>query len=153
MQSIETTIDIDASPAAVWAVLTDFAAYPEWNPFVQRIDGSPTDGNRLSVRIQPPEGRGMTFKPRITAVDPERRLEWLGRLFVRGLFDGRHTFELSPLPSGGTQFTQRETFSGLLVGMLLDEADIREGFDAMNVALKDRIEGSERSEPAATVTA
>lgn len=153
MRSIETTIDIDASPAAVWAVLTDFAAYPEWNPFVQRIDGLPTDGKRLSVRIQPPEGRGMTFKPRITAFEPEHRLEWLGRLFVRGLFDGRHTFELSPLPSGGTRFTQRETFSGLLVGTLLDEADIREGFDVMNVALKDRIEGNERSEPATAVTA
>lgn len=153
MRSIETTIDIDARPDAVWTVLTDFQAYPEWNPFVQRVDGAPVHGERLAVRIHPPEGRAMTFKPRVTTVERERTLEWMGRLFVRGLFDGRHTFELTPLQSGGTRFTHRETFSGILVGVLLDEADIREGFDAMNTALKHRVEGIESTDQPTSVPA
>ena len=37
--TVTTTIDIDAGPHAVWDVLTDFPAYPEWNPFMASIDG------------------------------------------------------------------------------------------------------------------
>lgn len=46
--SITATIDIDASPRAVWEVLTDFAAYPDWNPFVDRSEGTPEVGTRSS---------------------------------------------------------------------------------------------------------
>jgi hypothetical protein len=37
---VSTKIDIAASPQAVWEVLTDFAAYPDRNPFMRRIEGS-----------------------------------------------------------------------------------------------------------------
>jgi hypothetical protein len=30
------------------------------------------------------------FKPKVLSVRPERELRWLGRLFVRGVFDGEH---------------------------------------------------------------
>ena len=33
------------------AVVTDFAAYPEWNPFIRRISGDLREGTRLEVRI------------------------------------------------------------------------------------------------------
>jgi hypothetical protein len=141
MKTISTSIDINASPAAVWAVLTDQAAFPEWNPFVTKFAGDLALGGRLEVQIAPPGRRGMTFRPRVTAVKPERRLEWLGRLLVPGLFDGRHAFELVELPDGGTRLVQSETFSGLLVrlsGSMLDAT--LDGFQAMNQAVKQRAE-------------
>jgi hypothetical protein len=41
----------------MWAVVTDFAAYPEWNPFIGRISGDFQEGARLEVRIEPPPWR------------------------------------------------------------------------------------------------
>jgi uncharacterized membrane protein len=37
MKEIHTEIEINAPAEKVWRVLTDFAAYPEWNPFVGRF--------------------------------------------------------------------------------------------------------------------
>ena len=45
----------------------------------------------------------MTFKPRVTVVEPGRRLEWLGTMGIPGLFDGRHSFTLTPLADGRTR--------------------------------------------------
>jgi len=77
----------------------------------------------------------MTFRPRVTALEPEHMLEWSGTLGIQGLFDGRHTFILEPT-EGGTTLTQTETFTGLLVPltnkMLLRT---KKGFENMNAAL------------------
>jgi uncharacterized membrane protein len=37
--SLRSQIAIGAPSARVWAVLTDFAAYPAWNPFIRAISG------------------------------------------------------------------------------------------------------------------
>jgi uncharacterized membrane protein len=34
-------IHMKAPAQRVWQVLTDFAAYPEWNPFIRRVNGRP----------------------------------------------------------------------------------------------------------------
>lgn len=39
MPTIHTSIDIAAPPEKVWAALTDYERYPEWNPFMRRIEG------------------------------------------------------------------------------------------------------------------
>ncbi len=48
---LQTEIEINAGSDRVWAILTDFAAYPEWNPFIRFIRGVPGKGARLEVRI------------------------------------------------------------------------------------------------------
>ncbi|MFC6864930.1 SRPBCC family protein [Halomicroarcula sp. GCM10025817] len=149
MKTIETSIDIAAPAADVWATLTDFESYGDWNPFVSEISGTVAEGERLRVRLDPPEGRAMTFKPRVTAVVPGERLEWLGHLLVPGLFDGRHEFRLERLGDDHTRFYHRESFSGVLVGLFLDAADVRNGFEGMNEALRTRVEGRAVEEPGA----
>lgn len=61
-----------------------------------------------------------------------------------GIFDGRHRFELTPLPSGGTRFVHTEHFSGLLVRFARRSLDnhTKQGFEAMNAALKTRAEAA-----------
>ena len=56
MKRIQREIEIAATPEHVWDVLTDFASYPEWNPFIRSIAGEPRAGARLEVRIEPPGG-------------------------------------------------------------------------------------------------
>jgi hypothetical protein len=136
---LRTEIDIEASPEQVWRHLVDLPAYAAWNPFITSATGSVQVGQRLTLRMQPPGGRAMTFRPQVTEVAPGEVLEWLGHLAVPGLFDGRHRFELTATPSG-THLVQREEFAGLLVRPLRRSLDggTRAGFQAMNEALRQR---------------
>lgn len=141
MTMLRHEIEIDASPEAVWAVLADTDAYPDWNPFVRKVEGELREGAKLEVRIAPPGGRAMTFKPVVLAAEPGRELRWLGRLLLPGLFDGEHSFRLEPLELGRTRFTQAESFSGILVPLLRKTlGKTQAGFEQMNNALKLRVE-------------
>ena len=142
VKTIERTVEIDATPQDVWGVLTDFPGHTEWNPFIRLISGKPAVGERLHVHIAPKGGRGMTFKPTVTAATPNREFAWLGSLGVRGLFDGAHSFVLRELPDGRTSFTQTETFRGVLVPLLGDLEGTAAGFEEMNQALKERCEAT-----------
>jgi hypothetical protein len=141
MQSIETVTDIRAPAARLWSILTDFPAYPAWNPFITSIEGDPQPGARLRITIAPPGRRPMTFRPVLLVAARERELRWLGRLFIPGLFDGEHAFRLEQRAEF-CRFHHSERFSGLLLplfgGSLL--AATRQGFAAMNAALKQRAE-------------
>ena len=143
---IETNIEINAPPARVWAILTDFARMPAWNPFIKSISGTLAQGAQLSVYIAPPGKSGMRFKPTILTVRPERELRWLGHLLIPGVFDGEHYFLLEPIGEGKTRLTQGEKFSGLLVGLFSGMLSATEaGFHAMNSALKREAERNESS--------
>ena len=138
---ISTTIDIDAHPDAVWDVLTDFAAYGDWNPFMDRIEGTAEAGTRLVVHLSGNGGRGMTFRPTVLAAVPGRELRWLGKLGFGGLFDGEHSFVLTRNADGSTRLTHGETFSGILVALLKGTTKgSHAGFEAFNTALKQRVE-------------
>jgi len=136
---ISTHLTINAHLEDVWETLTDLAGYSEWNPFITAAAGPLSVGERLDLTIQPPGGRAMTVKPWITAVEPHHYLEWLGRLGMPGIFDGRHSFTLTPMSEGSTLVQQSETFTGVLIpftGRIL--ARTRAGFVSMNRALAQR---------------
>lgn len=140
MSDIHTSIEIDAPAETVWSVLTDFAAYPEWNPYT-RIEGTPGPGERLRVSPGPEAGRAPTFRPRVLVADG-RELRWLGHLLVPGLFDGEHSFVVAELEEGRSTLVQSESFSGLLVGIIMRfvRAPTEANFHGVNEALKARAE-------------
>ena len=145
MRELHTEIEIDAPPERVWQVLTDFAAYPEWNPFVTSVrgDGELKEGARLEIVVRVPDGPTMTFKPRVLKVEPARELRWLGTLPLPGLFNGEHIFRLEAAGGGGARFLHGEHFSGLLIpfmGGVLRKTE--RGYRLMNEALKARVERS-----------
>jgi hypothetical protein len=140
MRAITATVDLDATPEHVWDVLTDTDGHAAWNPFITKMAGTVEVGKKLDIRIAPPGGKPMSFRPTVTDVHPAQRLAWLGHLGFPGLFDGAHTFTLTPLPDGRTQLVQTETFKGVLVwisrGLLVKTAA---GFEAMHKALSNRV--------------
>jgi len=146
MKEILTNIEIDAPVDAVWSVLTDFAGYGRWNPFIRQISGELRRGAQLQVTLGPPGKRPLRFKPIVQLVEPQKALHWLGHLLFTGLFDGEHIFELEAAGPNATRFVQREKFSGILVGLFRKnlDTDIKNGFIAMNEALKKEVEGSFR---------
>lgn len=141
-KQLASRIDIDATPAQVWEVLTRLEAYPEWNPFIVHADGTAEIGNRLTLRMQPVGAGAGTFRPTVLERREGSRLRWLGRLGVPGLLDADHTFTIEPRPGGGVTLRQDETFRGVLVPFLARSLDrgTLPAFRAMNEALKRRAE-------------
>lgn len=140
-RSIETSTVIAAPRSHVWAILMDFASYPEWNPFIRSINGSARLGEILQVVIQPPGRQVSTFRPRVIELEPNQSFQWRGSLPIPGLFVGEHRFELGAA-DGGVRFTQSEDFSGLLVPFVAGVLEATaHGFRNMNDALKARAEG------------
>jgi hypothetical protein len=141
-KQLRSEIDVHATPERVWQVLTDFAAYQQWNPFIIRADGEARRGRRLTLRMQPAGGRATTFRPTVLEAAQGRELRWLGRLLVPGLFDGEHRFTIRPLGDGQVRLVQQEDFRGLLVPLLAGSLDRRTlpAFEQMNQALKRRAE-------------
>lgn len=134
---ITTQITIKAPVESVWNDFINFAAYPSWNPFIHSVNGELIPGKTIKAKIG-----NMSFSPRILEHQPQIRFSWQGKLGIRGIFDGKHQFELEDAGNGTTIFTQSEKFSGLLVPFLKKKlnSEIKNGFIAMNLALKQRCE-------------
>jgi hypothetical protein len=129
---ISTRVTINA----LWQTLTQLDEYRRWNPFITAAAGTFSVGQRLELTIQPPGSRALNFRPWVTAVEEHCYIEWLGRLGMPGVFDGRHSFTLTPIATGRTLLQQSETLSGALIpfsGSILSRT--RAGFDAMNEAI------------------
>ena len=142
MREIRTETTIDASPERVWEVLTDLESFADWNPFITEASGRVVEGDRLALRMSPPDGRAMNFRPTVTKADPGRELRWLGHLGVHGIFDGEHYFRLEELPGGRTSLVHGEKFTGLTVPLFGGTLDKTErGFELLNEALRERCEG------------
>jgi hypothetical protein len=141
VRTIHTEIGILAPSATVWGVLIDTDAWATWNPFA-KISGHVAVGNRVSVTLTPPGKSPIAMRPTIVKLEPGRELRWLGHLGISGLFDGEHGFRVMPEDAGSCRFEPFETFRGLLVApiMWMVGTATRQGFEAMNRALKTRAE-------------
>ena len=138
MRRIETVVEMEAAPDAVWRVLVDFAAYPRWSPHLT-VAGQAQVGQRLQVTAAAPGEQGLRFAPRVLAAEPARVLRWRGRLLLPGLCDGVHEFVLTP-HAGGTRVVHAEDFSGLLVPFLgRTLTQIEHGMREQNTALQQRV--------------
>ena len=52
MFTIDKTLEIEAPAATVWQVLTDFAAYGQWNPFVPECRCELKPGGAIEMQVQ-----------------------------------------------------------------------------------------------------
>jgi uncharacterized protein YndB with AHSA1/START domain len=101
---LEATIDVDAPPAEVWAMVSDIERMASWSPQVVRTTikgGGVQQGtkfsnlNRQGPLFWPTKGKVVRFEPHrdFAFRIAENRTVW--------------SFQLEPLPGGGTRVTQR----------------------------------------------
>lgn len=146
MRTIEKVIDIAASPHRVWEVLTDFPSYPTWAAYLQELRGRAEVGSQLRLVQGPPGAKPYIVNVPVIEATPGARLAWTAVVpgaawLPRTIFTGVHEFVLTALPDGGTRFTHRESFGGLLARLVKDgPRGGDEGFEAFNQALKSRAE-------------
>jgi hypothetical protein len=143
VKNVEAKVDIAAPPERLWSVVSDLDSFSAWNPFMTKASGQLREGSRLEITIEPPGGKPMNFRPKVLRVQPQEEIRWLGGFLVPGLFDGEHSLAIVPNAAGGSTFTQRERFSGIVTwfsGKLFERT--HSGFEAMNLALKQRCEAA-----------
>lgn len=140
MKTITTESTINASIETVWNVLSNFEAYPSWNPFIISLKGKLALGEPVQAIIVS-NGKENHFKPNITVLEEGERFEWLGKLPL-GMFNGNHYFRLEKINANTTRFIHGENFSGWLSGLILFliRKETTRGFKAMNEALKIKAE-------------
>ncbi len=138
---IRTEIVINASKEKVWCILADLNAYSVWNPFIVKSEGVLQVGTRLKNMLQNGD-KTIVFKPKVVEVVPNRSFGWLGSLWVKGLFDGHHYFEIEEISENQVNLVHGENFSGILSSLILKQIgnDTRNNFVKMNQALKGRAE-------------
>ncbi len=140
--TVHTEIDISATAERVWQVLTDLAAYPDWNPMIRRAAGEIKKGARLIIYFHPSGSKGRTFRPKLLAVEPNRELRWQGQPGFPLLFESEHVFTITPAESRAVRLTHDMVFYGLLIPFARNIARRATNgpFTDMNRALKDRAE-------------
>ncbi|WP_309111742.1 SRPBCC domain-containing protein [Saccharothrix sp.] len=132
---LRTEVVIDAPAAVVWAVLTDFSRYREWNDLIEYVSGEAEEGAEVRTRAAWGSPAEREFEGRITTVEPP------GLLASEGgdpeLFFGRHRWELSD-EGARTRLVNREVWSGALADAVYAESKdvLTAEFDAFNRALK-----------------
>lgn len=141
MNQIKSEIIINAPIGLIWDTLLNFDAYPNWNPFIKKIDGLPTIGSKLAVTIQPNGQKPMIFRPHVLTVS-NYHFSWLGSLGIKGIFDGEHNFKLLQESTNKVKLHHFENFSGILHKPILAmiRKSTQDGFDSMNLALKNLCE-------------
>ena len=103
-------LNIRASAANIWSLLTDAKDFPRWNSTVTGVEGQIREGERLRLHVP---GTDRTFTPRVSGVVPDERMTWTGGFSP--VFKGVRTFELKPCDDGSTDFVMAERFSGMML--------------------------------------
>lgn len=70
---ISSVTEIAAPPIKVWRVLSDFAAYPRWNPYRQ-VSGEAALGAKVTLLIGPKPERRRRIPATIKIYEPGHRL-------------------------------------------------------------------------------
>jgi hypothetical protein len=121
---------VEAPREAIWALLTEFDRYAEWNPYVIRGRGQAIEGSDVTLTFETAGGSPETQSGEILVFHPRRKLEWRTRKVVPGILDYEQIFRVLPLGPNRYRLVQEARFEGVLVP-LDDFAAERAGLVAM----------------------
>jgi hypothetical protein len=134
----EASATIGAAPEAVWAVLTDAAAWPSWDSGVQAVEGRIVLGETITVRSHAAPGRA--FPVTVADLAPPHSLRLAGGMPL-GLFRGVRTYTVSAEPGDQAAFHMREQYTGPLVPLIWRAMpDLGPSFSQFAQGLKRRVE-------------
>lgn len=150
---ISASVDVEASPEAVWSAVSDVARMSQWSPECRRIFvlGSPRSG--LGTRMVGINKRGFALWPTISKVvrfEPQQAVAWKVRES-----GATWTYELEPTGTG-TRLTGRrdlpafstvtKLFAPVIGGAVGHDEELTEGIRST----LERIKASVEAEVAAT---
>jgi hypothetical protein len=138
------TVDIAAPAAFVWDVLLDYPRYPEWNPYTVRVESTCSLGDPVDLYLPDPLRPGELMHQRewVCLVEPPHRFAYempaTPELDVRA----RRDQHIEPAGPAACRYWTTDSFTGPLADLVLEHSGawVKDGFDAVAVALKARCE-------------
>lgn len=147
-ERLRADVTIAASAARVWAVATDLAAYPTWNPVVTQASGNVVRNGGLALHLELPGGRRHDLEATVERAEPDRLLRWFSRPYsAPGLFEVEYTLRIEPLSRRRVRVIQLVAFKGVLVPLYGDTGKARLALEGVAAALGRRAEQGEAPPP------
>lgn len=132
---VKSEIEIAGAPEAVWDVLTDFRAWPSWNPDVKSMSfaGEVAEGSEFKWKAGPG-----TITSTIRRVERPRLIGWTGK---NPRYERRDVYRLEPR-DGKTLVSTEESFDGLIARIFRGslQKPVKKSLDAGLQYLKARVE-------------
>ena len=102
------SIEINADPAIVWALLTKASDYPRWNTTVTSIEGTIALGEQIKLKSILDAKR--TFKLKVKELEAEKKMVW-------GDGQGNRVYTTTKNENGTITFSMTEKIGGLMFPM------------------------------------
>lgn len=141
MFTIDKTLEIAAPASVVWEVLTDFARYGEWNPFVPECKATLQPGGAIEMQVR-------------LMAKPQFQREW-----IREVDTGKgFSYNMKPMPLGALRsfrshaieeqgaercrYRSHFEMQGWLLPLILAmfRGGLERGFEGMSAGFKTRAE-------------
>jgi hypothetical protein len=129
---------VEAPKPEVWAVLTNFDDYDQWNPVITSASGEPVVGAELDLELTLPGHDPEELDAEVLIVRGDRKLRWQDRLVVPGVRDFEYEFIIQPVEPGRVVVVQLLRSEGLLAPFTDEEAG-REALALIGEALVERL--------------
>lgn len=143
-RDIVTTLIIPAPRTAVWDTLADLSGWAGWNPMASLVNGQLETGSRLHLRLDVHGRRQQSVYPEVLRVLPAEELSWMLRLWLPGLLDCEHRWQLETPEDGDREQTllmQSARLSGILLPVFWRRLRpaITDGFHQSNRGLREAL--------------
>jgi hypothetical protein len=137
---LEHSVEIAAPGEVVWEVITDFARYPDWNPFVVECRSSLEIGAPIAMRVRVFPFWAQPQRERILEHDPSRRLCYGVPRDPLGALESRRCHAVRAVDALTTRYDSRFELRGWLAPVVraLLGRRLAHGFAAMTEALRAR---------------
>jgi uncharacterized protein YndB with AHSA1/START domain len=104
-RTTSVSIEIKSDPSIIWTLLTNASDFPRWNSTVISIDGNIAAGEKIRLKSTLDPKR--TFKLKVKAFDPEKKLSW-------GDAMGNRVYTITKKTDGTAVFSMTEKIGGPL---------------------------------------
>lgn len=138
---IDRSVEVNAPAEVVWEVLTDFARYGEWNPFVVEAQCDLRPGGAIAMKVN------LTGKPQaqtelIQSVEPGLGFSYNMKPMPLRALRSERSHRIEPLGAERCRYHSHFLIEGWLEGLVLKmfRAGLERGFAGMTGAIKDRAE-------------
>ena len=139
MKEFKAKATIQATPETIGKILTHAPGFPEWDPNVERVEGTIAPGEKITVHTKFSE---RAFPVNVSEFVPNQKMVWSSGMPF-GLFKGERTFTLNPQEDGSTKFAVQEQFTGALLFIIgRSIPDLSETFEQHAQGLKNKAEAA-----------